>query len=207
MNHGKIFCIGLNYHAHVTESQMDLPEEPVVFTKPPTALCGDGDPIKLPDLGRMDYEAELAVILSKGGKDIPEEEAMDHVGSLAAFNDVTARDLQSKARKAGGPWTLAKGMDTFAPMSDPVPVGSVGDINDLDLETRVNGERRQHGNTRQMLFKVEQLIAHISRFITLDKGDIIATGTPEGVGPIVPGDTCEVEVFGVGKVSNPVERL
>jgi len=203
----KIFCVGWNYRAHVTETDAELPEEPIIFTKPHTALCGDGDPILLPDLGRMDYEAELAVILGRGGKNIKEEEALNYVSELAAFNDVTARDVQTKARKSGGPWTLAKGMDTFAPMSRPVPLNEVDDLYDLELECRVNGERRQYGNTNQMIFSVEQLIAYISRFITLEPGDIIATGTPEGIGPIVPGDFVEVEVYGVGKVSNPVKAI
>jgi len=205
--HRKIFCVGWNYRAHVTETDAELPEEPIIFIKPPTALIGDGDPILLPDLGRMDYEAEVAVILGSGGKNIAEQDALSHVASLAAFNDVTARDVQSKARKSGGPWTLAKGMDTFAPMSKPVPLSTVDDLYDIDLECRINGEVRQSGNTRQMIFTVEELIAYISRFITLEAGDVIATGTPVGVGPIVPGDFVEVEVFGVGKVGNPVRAL
>ena len=203
----KVFCVGWNYKAHLTEMNIKLPDEPVFFMKPPTALIGDGDPVLLPDLGRVDYEAEVAVVLGKGGKFISEDDALGHVGGLAAFNDVTARDVQARAKREGSPWTLAKGMDTFAPMSDPVPLDTVDDLYDLDIEARVNGIRVQFGNTRQMIFSVEKLIAHISQFILLEEGDIIATGTPEGVGPILPGDTVEVEVVGVGKVTNPVRWL
>jgi 2-keto-4-pentenoate hydratase/2-oxohepta-3-ene-1,7-dioic acid hydratase in catechol pathway len=207
MDYRKIFCVGWNYKAHVSETNAELPEEPIIFTKPLTSLIGDGDPILLPDLGRMDYEAEMAVILGKGGKFVSEEDALDHVSMLAPFNDVTARDVQSKSRNSGGPWALAKGMDTFAPMGDPVPLNKIDDLYDIDLEARINGERVQYGNTKQMIFSVEELISYISRFITLEKGDIIATGTPVGIDPIKPGDTVEVEVFGVGKVSNPVRSI
>jgi acylpyruvate hydrolase len=203
----KIFCIGWNYRAHAAEAHAKLSADPIVFTKPPTSLIGNGQPILLPDLGRMDYEAELAVIIGKGGRAIPEEGALGHVSGLAAFNDVTARDLQYKAKKEGAPWALAKGMDTFAPMSAPVPLDSVDDLYDIELEARVNGRRVQHGNTKRMVFSVERIISYISQFITLEEGDIIATGTPEGIGPILPGDTVEVEAFGVGKVTNPVRAL
>ena len=203
----KIFCVGWNYSAHVAETSAKQSDDPIVFTKPPSSLIGSGETILLPNLGRMDYEAELAVIIGRGGRSIPEDRALEHVWGVAAFNDVTARDMQSKARREGGPWTLAKGMDTFAPMSAPVPLDSVDDIYDIELEARVNGRRVQHGNTNQMVFTVERIISYISQFIALEGGDIIATGTPEGIGPIVPGDTVEIEAFGVGTVTNPVRAV
>lgn len=203
----KIFCVGWNYRAHAAETHAKLSVDPIVFTKPPTSLIGSGEPILLPDFGRMDYEAELAVIIGKGGRLIPEDRALEHVSGLAAFNDVTARDMQSKARREGAPWALAKGMDTFAPMSAPVLLDSVDDLYDIELEARVNGRRVQHGNTKRMVFPVERIISYISQFIALEEGDIIATGTPEGIGPIVPGDTVEIEAFGVGRVTNPVRAL
>ena len=204
---GKIVCIGQNYRAHAREMELEPPAEPVIFLKAPTALIGDGDVIEAPmSLGRVDHEVELALIIGKKAKNIPESEALGYISGVAAFNDVTARDMQTAARKAGLPWSLCKGMDTFAPMSRPIPVSEAPDLHSLKLELRVNGEVRQSGATSDMIFGPEQLIAYVSRYMTLEPGDVIATGTPEGVGPLNDGDVVGAEIQGVGKVSNVFRR-
>ena len=202
---GKIVCIGQNYHAHIKELKSEVPSEPVIFLKPSTARIADGEDIVLPaGVGRVDYEGELAVIIGKRAKHVGSAEALAHIGSVAVLNDVTARDVQSAARKAGLPWTLAKGMDTFAPMSEPRSIEEVPDLQALNVRTRINGELRQNGLTSDMIFPVNELIAHITRFITLEPGDVIATGTPEGVGFIKDGDVVEISIPGVGELRNPV---
>jgi len=206
MRCGKIVCIGQNYRAHAREMDSEPPKEPIIFFKPATALIRDGEAIEAGDVGRVDHEVELALIMGRAAKQVGEREALDFVSHLAVFNDVTARDIQGIARKAGNPWSLAKGMDTFAPMSEPVPLSRVGDVHSLDLELKVNGEVRQRGRTSDMIFGPERLISYISRFMTLEAGDIIATGTPEGVGPLNHGDMVEARIPGVGAVRNPFFR-
>jgi acylpyruvate hydrolase len=207
MRCGKIVCVGQNYQEHIREMSSNEPSEPVLFLKPSSALIGPGEAIRIPaGIGTVHHEVELALIVGRPGRNIPAEDALGHVRSVAVFNDVTARDVQSAARKAGLPWALAKGMDTFAPLGEPMPIGRVGDLRDLELELRVNGELRQKGNTAQMLFTPQELISYISRYMTLERGDIIATGTPSGVGPLEPGDVVEAVIFSVGKLLNPVKR-
>ncbi len=207
MQHGKIVCIGQNYRAHVKEMRSTEPEEPMLFLKPSSAIIGDGETIEAGAVGRVDHEVELALVIGRTATKVSEGEALSHVSHLAVFNDITARDMQAKARKAGNPWTLSKGMDTFAPMSRPVPISSVKDLHDLDLELRVNGEMRQKGNTGDMIFGPEALVSYISRFMTLEPGDIIATGTPEGVSPLSDGDRVEASIPGVGAVRNTFRRV
>jgi acylpyruvate hydrolase len=205
MRSGKIVCIGQNYREHIKELNSEVPSEPVIFLKPTSSLISDSDAILVPEgVGRVDHEVELALIIGKTGKSIPKERAMEHVSAVAVFNDVTARDVQSAYRKAGLPWSLSKGMDTFAPMSEPRPLPLAHDIHDLEISCRVNGKVRQNGRTAMMIYTPEELIAFISRWMTLEEGDIIATGTPSGVGPIVPGDLVEMSIEGVGKLTNPV---
>lgn len=202
---GKIVCIGQNYHAHIKELKAEIPIDPVIFLKPSTARIADGEDIVLPaGVGRVDYEGELAVIIGKRAKHVGSEKALAHIGSVAVLNDVTARDVQSAARKAGLPWTLAKGMDTFAPMSEPKSVEEVPDLQALNVRTHINGALRQNGLTSDMIFSVSELIAYVTGFITLEPGDVIATGTPEGVGPIKDGDVVEISIPGVGELRNPV---
>jgi acylpyruvate hydrolase len=205
MRNGKIVCIGQNYREHIKELKNEVPAEPVIFLKPMSSLISDGEAILIPEgVGRVDHEVELALIIGKTGRNIPKERALEHVGSLAVFNDVTARDVQNAYRKAGLPWALSKGMDTFAPMSEPKPLAEVHDIHRLEITCLVNGNVRQHGSTSMMIYTPEELIAFISKWMTLEEGDIIATGTPSGVGPIVPGDMVEMRIEGVGSLSNPV---
>jgi len=176
-----------------------------VFLKPPSCLTGANDNIVAIDgIGAVHHEVELALIFGRTGKNIPQNEALSYVSHIAVFNDVTARDIQTKARDDGNQWCIAKGMDTVGPMSDPVPVSSVKDIQDLDLELSVNGNVRQKGNTKMMIFPISELISYVSKFMTMEKGDIMATGTPEGIGPLVKGDIVEAKIDGVGELRNRV---
>lgn len=177
MKPGKIVCIGWNYRSHVKELESDLPEVPTVFLKPSSCLIGDGDDIVIPEgVTNVQHEVELALVFGKAARSVPESEALSCVSHVAVFNDVSARDMQSKARAEGNSWDLSKGIDTFGPMSAPVPVGNM-DLQDLDLELTVNGEVRQKGNTRNMIFSVPWLISYVSRYMTLEIGDILITGT------------------------------
>lgn len=205
---GKIVCVGRNYRSHAAEMKAEEPSEPVLFLKPASSLIGNREPILLPrSIGRVDYEAELAAIIGKRCKSVGADQALRHVSHLAVFNDVTAREMQSMAKAKGLPWTLSKGIDTFSPMSDPRLIGDVDDLQALDIELKVNGVTRQWGNTSEMIFPVAELIAYISRWMRLDEGDIVATGTPGGVGAIRPGDLVEIEISEVGRLANPVRSL
>jgi 2-keto-4-pentenoate hydratase/2-oxohepta-3-ene-1,7-dioic acid hydratase in catechol pathway len=198
---GKIVAVGLNYVDHVKEGgrDRDVPDEPVIFMKPQSALIGNGETIQLPtDTENIHYEAELAVVIGKRARRVSEADAYDYVLGLTCGNDVSARILQAK----DGQWTRAKGFDTFLPLGPAVSVGLHAD--DLAVQSRLNGEVRQSARTSQMIFSVPRLIAFISRVMTLDPGDVIITGTPAGVGPMKPGDTIEVEVEGIGVLRNPV---
>ena len=203
---GKIVCIGQNYRAHARELNSQAPEEPMLFLKPSSALIGDGEDIKAGDVGRVDHEVELALIIGRATRNVTDEEALSRISHVAVFNDVTARDMQNAARKAGNPWALSKSMDTFAPMSQPVPLSSVGDVHRLELILTVNGEVRQKGNTADMVFSPERLISYISRYMTLEEGDIIATGTPEGISALHDGDQVVASIPGVGTISNRFRR-
>ena len=201
----KIVCIGWNYRSHVKELESALPESPTVFLKPPSCLIGDGDDIVIPEgVTNVQHEVELALIFGRRCKGVSEEDAMSCVSHLAVFNDITARDMQAEARRSGNTWDLSKGMDTFGAMSDPVPIGSVSDPQDLDLELTVNGEVRQSGNTSNMIFSLPFLVSYVTRYMTMEPGDILITGTPEGVSEIRPGDTVVARISGVGTLTNRV---
>lgn len=203
----KIVCIGWNYRSHVRELESELPKEPTVFLKPPSCLVGDGDGIVIPEgVTNVQHEVELAVVFGDRCRSVREEDAMSVISHVAVFDDISARDMQTAARRAGNTWDLSKGMDTFGPMSEPVPLSSVRDVQDLDLVLTVNGEVRQRGNTRDMIFPVPRLIAYVTRFMTMEPGDILITGTPEGVSEILPGDTVCASIAGVGSVTNRVVR-
>ncbi len=200
----KIICIGWNYRPHLKELKGQLPEVPLVFLKPSTCLIHDGEDIVIPEgVTNVQYECELALVFGKGGKDIPEEDAMSYVSHIAVFNDVTARDMQNEFRKRGDAWSLAKGMDTFGPISDYVPLDG-RDVNNLHLTLKVNGETRQDGYTSDMIFAPSRLISYVSRYMTIEPGDIMATGTPEGVGEIKAGDVVELEIENVCRLRNKV---
>jgi|SRR5687767_3115604 len=206
---GKIICIGLNYLDHVQESGAEAPESPLIFSKFGTCAAASEDPIILPiDSEQVDFEAELAVVIGRRAKNIELEKAMDYVFGYTNFNDVSARDMQF----ADGQWQRGKSCDTFAPFGEFVATkDEIPDPHNLRIQFRLNGETMQDSNTDQLIFKIPELVEYISRSITLEPGDIIATGTPPGVGfarkpPVFlkDGDVCEVEIDGLGVLINPV---
>ncbi|MDD5127691.1 MAG: fumarylacetoacetate hydrolase family protein [Dehalococcoidales bacterium] len=195
----KIVALGLNYRSHAGELKMQLPEEPLIFLKPSTAVIGPEDKIICPPSSkRVDFEGELGVVIRDQTSCVSESEAFDHVLGYTCFNDVTARDLQQKDKQ----WTRAKGFDTFAAFGPWIETEL--DAADLLLETLLNGEVKQHGRTGDLIFPIPQLISFISDIMTLLPGDIIATGTPEGIGPMLPGDTIEIKIEGIGTLKNYV---
>ncbi len=195
----KIVCVGLNYKNHAAEQHKPLPPEPLLFIKPSTAVIGPGEAIQAPGwAGRIDHEAELGIVIGRRAHRVPLNEADAYVLGLIAVNDVTARDLQHK----DGQYTRCKGFDTFAPIGPCVALGLDG--RDLHVRAYVNGHLRQDSRTRELIFTISELITFITSIMTLLPGDIISTGTPSGVGPIVPGDSVTVHVEGVGALTNPV---
>ena len=195
----KIVCVGRNYAAHARELGNEVPKEPLLFLKPPSSLIGDGESIRLPAVSKqVEYEGEIGLLLSARLRSASPDEARMAIGGLVAANDVTARDLQ----KSDSQWTRAKGFDTFCCVG---PVGPVpDDLSRLRLTTRVNGEVRQTGRGDQMVFDIATLLAYISGIMTLEAGDLVLTGTPDGVGTLAVGDVVQVEIDGISRVSNPV---
>jgi len=208
----KIVCLGLNYRDHAEEQGKEIPDEPILFMKPRTAIIGPDQPIIRPKLVKqLDYEAELAIVIGEKGKNIPVSDAQKHIFGYTAFNDVSARDIQFKDKQ----WTRGKSFDTFAPTGPCVTTANqIEDPNNLSVRTRVNGELRQNSSTRNMVFNVYEIVHHISLVMTLEPGDIIATGTPAGVGVFMkpkpkflsPGDLVEVEIEKIGKLRNIVSK-
>jgi 2-keto-4-pentenoate hydratase/2-oxohepta-3-ene-1,7-dioic acid hydratase in catechol pathway len=196
---GKILCIGRNYVAHAKEQDTEVPEVPLIFLKPPSSLIGPGDTIYLPPQSKqVEHEAELVVVIGRRGRWIAPEHALDYVLGYTAGIDVTARDLQRR----DGQWTRSKGFDTFCPIGPWIETEF--DPADALINLHVNGELRQMASTRDMVFRVNQLIAFASSVMTLEPGDILMTGTPAGVGLLLPGDQVEVMIEGIGKFNNPV---
>lgn len=196
----KIVAVGLNYQDHADEQNAQLPEEPRLFIKPATAVIGPDDAIVYPEMSeRVDYEAELAVVISRRTRNVPPEEALRHVLGYTCGNDVTARDLQKKDRQ----WTRAKSFDTFAPLGPWIETDL--DPSSCAVEARLNGEIRQSSSTGKMIFSVPFLVSFISRVMTLLPGDVILTGTPAGIGPMERGDTIEITVGGIGTLRNRVQ--
>lgn len=194
---GKIVCIGRNYREHAKELGNDLPVEPLLFLKPPSSVIGEGDAIVLPPQSqRVEFEGEVGVVIGARLTRASETEATAAIRGIVAVNDVTARDLQ----KRDSQWTRAKGFDTFCPIGPMSPVH--GDLQLLTVVTRVNGEERQRASASEMVFSIPMLLSYVSHVMTLEPGDVVATGTPAGVGPLVDGDVVEVEVVGLSKVSN-----
>ena len=204
---GKILCIGRNYSAHAAETGHEAPTQPVVFSKSPAACIGPGCPIRIRETyGRVDHEGELAVVIGKRAKDVRRENALDCVAGYTIVNDVTARDIQQQDIGKGLPWFLSKSMDSFCPMGPALLLtDALVEPLEADVEVWVNGELRQQSNTRRLIFDIPVLIAYMTQYITLEPGDIIATGTPEGIAPLVPGDQVEVTIPPIGTLSNPVE--
>jgi 2,4-didehydro-3-deoxy-L-rhamnonate hydrolase len=208
---GKIVCVGLNYHDHAVEGGQELPKAPLLFAKWPNTLIGDGDTIVLPpEAAEVDYEAELGVVIGTTAKRVGEADALDHVAGYICLNDVSARDLQF----ADGQWTRGKSPDTFCPVGPRlVPREEIDDPQQLGIRCVLNGETLQDSSTAQMIFSVAEIIAYVSRIITLEPGDLIATGTPAGVGVfrdpkilLKDGDQVSIEIDGLGTLTNPVEK-
>jgi len=186
----KIICVGRNYAEHAKEMKADVPTTPVLFLKPPTAVVHNHGSVVIPPVSReLHHEVEMTVLIGKGGKNISREKAMEHIAGYGIGLDMTLRDLQSDAKKKGLPWSVAKGFDTSAPLSDFVPAASVANPHQLTVELTVNGSARQKGSTSDFIFKLDQLVSSISQIFTLEPGDVIFTGTPEGVAQAVAGDT------------------
>lgn len=206
---GKIIAVGLNYRDHVSESSVPEPLSPVLFTKWPTCLIPSGAEIVIPaGIDEVDWEAELAVVIGRTARDVSVEDALDFVSAYTCMNDVSAR----RAQREDGQWNRAKSFDTFGPIGPRmVPASEIADPQSLGIRARVNGELVQDSNTKHMIFSVAQLISYISHGITLEVGDVITTGTPDGVGAFRPtpiflqdGDVVEIEIDGIGTLVNPV---
>lgn len=195
----KIVCIGRNYVDHAKELGNDVPVEPLFFLKPPSAIIADGDAIVLPPQSdRVEFEGEIAIVIGKTLKNASEAEAIEGIAGVVALNDVTARDLQFKDSQ----WTRAKGFDTFCAVG--TPKAGTFDFANLEVVTRVNGVERQRAKGSSMVFSVPFLLSYVSHVMTLEPGDLLATGTPAGVGKLAAGDVVEVEIVGVSTVKNPV---
>ncbi len=195
----KVVAVGLNYRDHAEEVKLPIPEEPLIFLKPSTSVVAHGDTVIYPDMSsRVDYEAELAVVMGKRCSDVSPEKALDYVAGYTCANDVTARDLQGR----DGQWTRAKSFDTFCPLG-PVLVTGI-DASDLEVKMLHNSTVVQHSRTSQFIFPVNILVSHISRVMTLLPGDVIITGTPSGIAPVQRGDLMEVEIEHIGRLANTV---
>lgn len=196
---GKIVCVGRNYAAHARELGNELPTQPMLFFKPSSAVIASGESIVLPAAStRVDFEAEIALVVGRQVRRVAVADGYDVIAGIACANDVSARDLQ----KSDGQWGRAKGFDTFCPLGETVSSGF--DWDNLEIISRLNGEVRQHGHVRDLIFSIPELIAFISDVMTLEPGDVILTGTPDGVGPLADGDQIEIEIPGVGVLNNSV---
>jgi len=195
----KVVCVGLNYAEHARESNMPVPDEPILFIKPSTSVIGPGEAIIYPEMTkRLDYEAELGVVIRKEMKDVAPVKVRNYLLGYTCLNDVTGRDLQKK----DGQWTRSKSFDTFCPIG-PWVVDDI-DPNNAEIELYLNGQRRQASNTKEFVFKIEDLLSFISGVMTLLPGDVVATGTPSGIGPMKKGDQVEVRIQGIGGLKNHV---
>lgn len=202
-----MLCLGKNYEKHAKEMGGEVPPNPVVFLKPSTALLGDGGTVLIPAISNdLHHEVELVVVIGKHGRDIAPEHAMEYILGYAVGLDMTLRDVQSAAKKRGEPWAVAKGFDTSAPIGNVVPKEQVPDPHSLMLKLAVNGQARQHGSTAEMILNIPQIISYLSKIYTLEPGDCIFTGTPEGVSQVQPGDLLVAEIEGVSSLRVGVGR-
>jgi acylpyruvate hydrolase len=189
INVPKILCLGLNYAEHAKEMKSDKPETPVIFMKPSSAIIHDKEKIVIPDISNeVHHEVEVVLLIGKDGKNIPKDKALEYIDGIGIGLDLTLRDIQKEAKAKGRPWTVSKGFDTSAPVSEFVSIEKITDLNNLSFNLKINNEIKQSGNTSDMLFKPDEIISYLSTIFTLQKGDLIYTGTPEGVGQIVSGD-------------------
>lgn len=203
---GKIVCLARNYAEHARELGNETPAAPVLFMKPSSSVIGDGEAVQIPSYSQeCHFEVELAVLIGKTARNVPVEAAMEHVAGYGVAIDMTLRDVQNGLKAKGLPWEIAKGFDTACPLSGFVPAAEVGDPHNLRLTLAVNGEKRQDGCSSDMINRVPQIIAHISGIFTLETGDVILTGTPAGVGPVVAGDVMEAGIEGVASMKIAVQ--
>lgn len=201
-----IFCVGQNYADHAKEMGGTVASSPVIFLKPSNAVIENGAPILLPTLSsNVHHEVELTVLIGKGGRNISRSDAMSHVAGYGVGLDMTMRDVQLAAKKSGNPWSIAKGFYTSAPLSPFIEASKVADPHQLEISLKVNGVIRQKTNSAKMNFKVDDLIVFLSSVFSLEEGDIIYTGTPEGVAQVVAGDVLEAEIPGVAKIRHAVQ--
>jgi acylpyruvate hydrolase len=199
---GTIICLGRNYREHAREMKEELPTQPMLFLKPGSSIIHDGEIIHTPPFSSLlHHEVELVAVVGSGGKNISKGKAMSHIAGYTVGLDMTLRDVQKLAIKSGLPWSVAKGFDTSAPISDAVKTETVPDPHALKIELKVNGKVRQSSNTSKMIFKLDYLVEYISSIFRLEKGDLIFTGTPEGVDQAMPGDTLEASIERVGKLT------
>ena len=212
INPTKIICVGTNYMDHIKETKLDIPKEPVLFPKTLNCLVSNNKPIIYPKFlfenrkyNRVDYEVELAFIIKDKCKSVPKEEAYNYILGYTVFNDITARKMQAKDIVSKLPWFRSKSFDTFGPIGPRiVDTNEIKDPHTLNIELRLNGEIKQFSNTKHLLFKIPKLIEYISTFFTLEPGDIVATGTPSGIGPVQPGDLIEATIEKIGTLTNKV---
>ena len=192
---GKIVCLARTYKKHAQEMNVDVTKDPLLFLKPASSVIFNDDSIIIPKMSNcLHHEVELGVLIGKKCKNIKQIEALNYVLGYLIALDITARDIQSEAKKNGWPWSIAKGFDTFSPISEVVLKENVSNPNNLDIKLKVNGKVKQNSNTKNMIYSVERIIKFISDIMTLEKGDLIITGTPEGVGEITEGDVLEAEL-------------
>lgn len=212
INPSKIICLGRNYIDHIKEMNAPIPKEPVFFAKTVNTLITDDKPIIYPKIlyndeekRRVDYEVELAFIISKNSKNVSKEKAYDHILGYAVFLDMTARNMQVGDRNIKLPWYRSKNFDTFGPIGPKVVFQNENlDPHHLDIELKINGETRQSSNTRHLIFRIPQIIEYLTQFVTLEEGDIVATGTPGGVGPVLPGDMIEASIEKIGTITHSI---
>ena len=202
----RITALGLNYAAHAKETGKKPPKEPMFFVKLSTSVIGPEEPVIYPKgVGRVDHEVELAVIIGKGGRNIPRRKAVEHIAGYTILNDVTARDMQNADMAAARPWYACKGIDTFGPLGPCITLpDEIQEPAELNLSLRVNGEVKQSSNTGDLIFDIPELIHRLSRLVSLEVGEVISTGTPSGITPLKPGDVMEAEIERIGVLRNPV---
>jgi 5-carboxymethyl-2-hydroxymuconate isomerase len=203
---GKILCVGQNYKRHIEELKSKKSKDPLIFMKPSTAILHQGEPIVLPEFSNdVHHETELAILIGKKGKNIQQGEWTNYVAGAGIALDLTLRDVQSEAKKNGHPWTICKGFDGSCPISNFMPLVDIADIQNLTIKLYVNDSLRQDGFTGDMIWSVDELMVYISKIFTLETGDVLLTGTPEGVGKLYSGDQLRAEIHGVGSMSYSVQ--
>jgi len=204
---GKIICLARTYREHAQEMHAQVTEEPLLFLKPESSVIFNHGTVIIPTMSQsLHYEVELGIVIGKNGRNILEHDAMEYVFGYLVALDITARDIQSVAKKNGWPWTIAKGFDTFAPLSDVMEKKQVSAPQNMELELKVNGIVKQHANTNMMIYSLEHIISFISRIMTLQRGDLILTGTPEGVGEIKAGDILEARLSSLCTLTVDVKK-